>query len=104
MRPYLGEVKLQFYFTFYNDTQWALGEWVDLVTVLSNGQLTYYINGLPNGGPYSQGSIDATHMFNDSLGERIHGYVEFQRVWVGRALTPVEVADAVANPYAVFLP
>jgi len=104
IRPYLADVKLQFYWTFYNDTQWSVGQWVDLITVLSNGQLTYYINGNANGGPYGQGSIDATAMFNDYLGDRLHGYVDFQRVWVGRALTPAEVADAVANPYAVFLP
>ncbi len=104
IRPYLDAAKLQFYWTFYNDTSWALGQWVDLVTVLSSNQLTYYLNGFPNGGPYGQSTIDATTMFNDSLGERIHGYVEFERIWVGRALTAAEVADAVANPYGVFLP
>ena len=104
IRPYVNDVKLQFYFTFFNDTGWLVGQWVDLVTVLSNGQLTYYLNGVANGGPYGQGTVDITNMFNDSFGERMHGYVDFQRIWVGRALTAAEVADAVANPYSIFLP
>jgi hypothetical protein len=104
IRPYLHEVKLQYYFTFFNTNSWAVGQWVDLVAVLSNNELTYYINGFNDGGPYGQGSMDVTNMFNDSGSERIHGYVEFQRIWVGRALTAAEVADAVANPYGVFLP
>ena len=104
IRPYVDFAKLQYYWTFYNNTSWPFGQWVDLVAVLSSNQLTYYRNGSWDGGPYGQGSMDVTNMFNDSLGERIHGYVEFERIWVGRALTPAEVADAVANPYAVFLP
>ena len=104
IRPYVSNVKFQFYFTFFNDTGWSVGQWVDLVVVLSSNQLTYYLNGVANGGPYGQGSIDVTNMFNDSFGERMHGYVDFQRIWVGRALTAAEVADAVANPYSVFLP
>jgi concanavalin A-like lectin/glucanase superfamily protein len=104
IRPYVSDVKLQFYWTFFNDSPWQVGQWVDLVAVLSNGQLTYYLNGIANGGPYGQGSMDVTNMFNDTLGDRLHGYVDFQRIWVGRALTAAEVADAVANPYSVFLP
>jgi hypothetical protein len=104
IRPYLSFVKFQFYFTFFNDNPWLTGEWVDLIAVLSSGRLTYYVNGVYNGGPYGQGSMNVTNMFNDSLGERMHGYVEFQRIWVGRALTPTEVADAVADPYGVFRP
>jgi concanavalin A-like lectin/glucanase superfamily protein len=104
IRPYLSDAKLQYYFTYFNDTSWPLGVWMDLVAVLDHGQLTYYRNGAADGGPYGQGSMDVTNMFNDSGGERLHGYVDFQRIWVGRALTAAEVADAVANPYAVFLP
>jgi hypothetical protein len=104
IRPYLAIAKLQYYWTFFNDTSWGLGKWVDLVAVLSNGQLTYYLNGVRNGGPYGQGSMNVTNMFNNALGQRLHGYVDFQRVWVGRALTAAEVAEAVVSPYSVFLP
>jgi concanavalin A-like lectin/glucanase superfamily protein len=105
IRPYLSDAKLQYYWTYFNDTSWGMGQWVDLVAVLNSGQLTYYLNGSPNGGPYGQGSMNVNTMFNDTYGagERMHGYVEFQRIWVGRALTAAEVADAVADPYGVFL-
>jgi hypothetical protein len=43
-------------------------------------------------------------MFNNALGQRLHGYVDFQRIWVGRALTAAEVAEAVVSPYSVFVP
>jgi Concanavalin A-like lectin/glucanases superfamily len=105
IRQYLSSIKIQYYWTYMNDSSWDFGQWVDLVAVLNNGQLTYYLNGVPNGGPYGQGSMNVNVMFNDTYGsgERMHGYVEFQRIWVGRALNAAEVADAVADPYGVFL-
>jgi hypothetical protein len=103
IRPYLSDAKLQYYWTSYNDISWGMGQWVDLIAVLNNSQLTYYLNGIANGGPYGQATMNVTNMFNDSGGERMQGYVEFQRIWVGRALTAAEVADAVADPYGVFL-
>ena len=104
IRPYGSAVKLQFYPTFFNDSPWPIGQWTDLIVVMTSGAFTYYVNGVANGGPYGMSSMDVTNMFNDSWAERMHGYVEFQRIWVGRALTASEVAAAVADPYGVFLP
>ena len=104
IRPYGSAVKLQFYPTFYNDSPWLFGQWVDLIVVMTGGSFTYYVNGAVNGGPYGMSSMYVTNMFNDSGAERMHGYVEFQRIWVGRALTASEVTAAVADPYGVFLP